>query len=152
MKTTASLVTLAIAGIANAYPSVMARLAEQAQAAAPNEKRQTPLSIPPFDAASQYVSNTGDHKFVAPGPTDQRGPCPGLNAMANHNYMPHNGIATIQQFIEGTEKGTWKVSSYRWIITDSTSSIRHGCRSWSVPGCIRRCCRRESCHLVDRWP
>jgi hypothetical protein len=25
-----------------------------------------------------------DHPFQAPGPTDQRGPCPGLNAMANH--------------------------------------------------------------------
>jgi hypothetical protein len=24
------------------------------------------------------------HPFQAPGPTDQRGPCPGLNAMANH--------------------------------------------------------------------
>jgi len=105
MKIT-SFATLALAGVANAYPSVMARLAEQAQAAAPNVKRQTPISIPPFDAASQYVSNQGAHKFVPPGPTDQRGPCPGLNAMANHNYMPHNGIATIEQFIDGTEKGT----------------------------------------------
>lgn len=25
-----------------------------------------------------------NHPFQAPGPTDQRGPCPGLNAMANH--------------------------------------------------------------------
>ncbi|KAF2764567.1 hypothetical protein EJ03DRAFT_346179 [Teratosphaeria nubilosa] len=28
--------------------------------------------------------------------------CPGLNALANHNYLPHNGFATIQQFIDGT--------------------------------------------------
>lgn len=105
MKTTTSLATLAIAGFANAYPSIMQHLAEQAKAAAPNERRQLPGVIPPFDAASQYVSNTGDHAFVAPGPTDQRGPCPGLNAMANHNYMPHNGIATIDQFVSGTEKG-----------------------------------------------
>jgi hypothetical protein len=111
MKTT-SLATLALAGLANAYPSIMAHLSDQAKAAAPNEKRQTPVSIPPFDAASQYVSNQGEHKFVAPGPTDQRGPCPGLNAMANHNYMPHNGIATIQQFIDGTEKGKWKITGY----------------------------------------
>jgi hypothetical protein len=26
----------------------------------------------------------GNHPFQAPGPTDQRGPCPGLNALANH--------------------------------------------------------------------
>lgn len=105
MKST-SFATLAIAGLANAYPSIMQHLSEAA-AAAPVEKRQTPLSVPPFDPVQQYVSNTGAHAFVAPGPTDQRGPCPGLNAMANHNYMPHNGIATIQQFIDGTEKGTW---------------------------------------------
>ena len=36
-----------------------------------------------FDAATQYVSTSGAYAFVAPGPTDQRGPCPGLNAMAN---------------------------------------------------------------------
>lgn len=48
-----------------------------------------------FDASTQYVSTTGDYVWVAPGPLDQRGPCPGLNAMANHGYIPHNGVATI---------------------------------------------------------
>jgi hypothetical protein len=38
-------------------------------------KRQAPGVIPPFDAAEQYVSNTGANAFVPPGPTDQRGPC-----------------------------------------------------------------------------
>lgn len=66
-------------------------------------KRQAAGVTPPFNAASQYVSNTGANAFVAPGPGDQRGPCPGLNAMANHGYMPHNGIGTIQQFTDGTE-------------------------------------------------
>ncbi|KAI4154341.1 MAG: hypothetical protein LQ340_001735 [Diploschistes diacapsis] len=55
-----------------------------------------------FNAELQYVSNAGAHAFVAPGEGDQRGPCPGLNAMANHNYIPHNGIATIEQFMNGT--------------------------------------------------
>lgn len=36
-----------------------------------------------FDATKQYVSNTGAHAFVAPRASDKRGPCPGLNAMAN---------------------------------------------------------------------
>jgi len=39
---------------------------------------------------------------VAPGAGDARGECPGLNAMANHGYLPHNGVATIQQFVTGT--------------------------------------------------
>ena len=40
-----------------------------------NAKRQAPGVVPPFNAAEQYVSNQGQHSFVAPGPADQRGPC-----------------------------------------------------------------------------
>lgn len=40
--------------------------------------RQAPGTIPPFNAAEQYVSNQGQYEFVAPGPTDQRGPCKSL--------------------------------------------------------------------------
>lgn len=49
-----------------------------------------------FDAEAQLVSVTGDHAFIPPGPDDIRGPCPGLNAAANHNYLPRDGIATYQ--------------------------------------------------------
>ncbi|KAJ3739987.1 hypothetical protein DFH05DRAFT_1463546 [Lentinula detonsa] len=55
-----------------------------------------------FDAALQHVSTTGQHAFAPPGPGDFRGPCPGLNAMANHGYIPRKGIATIEQFVQGT--------------------------------------------------
>ncbi|KAI9375899.1 Chloroperoxidase [Aspergillus egyptiacus] len=30
-------------------------------------------------------------EWVAPGPGDSRGPCPGLNTLANHGYLPHDG-------------------------------------------------------------
>ena len=71
---------------------------------APQGAGALPLTPPPFDADAQYVSNKGKHRFIAPGPNDQRGECPGLNAMANHGYLPRNGVATIQQFIEGTQE------------------------------------------------
>ncbi|KAE9397477.1 Cloroperoxidase [Gymnopus androsaceus JB14] len=58
----------------------------------------------PFDPATQYVSTTGVHEFVPPGEGDLRGPCPGLNAMANHGYIPHNGVATIDEFVDGTDQ------------------------------------------------
>lgn len=29
--------------------------------------------------------------------------------MANHNYIPHNGIATISQFIQGTYDGQFDI-------------------------------------------
>ena len=56
------------------------------------KKRQTT-----FDPAAQLVSTTGSHAWVAPNfaAGDQRGPCPGLNALANHGYLPHDGVADI---------------------------------------------------------
>lgn len=45
---------------------------------------------------------SADHPFQAPGPTDQRGPCPGLNTLANHGYIPRTGIATIGQINAAT--------------------------------------------------
>lgn len=57
---------------------------------------------PGFDASAQQVDVSGIHAFMPPGHGDQRGPCPGLNALANHNYLPHNGIATIEQFVTAT--------------------------------------------------
>jgi len=50
------------------------------------------------------VSKGSGHEYVAPGPNDLRGPCPGLNALANHNFLPHNGYANILQYIEATQK------------------------------------------------
>ncbi|CAN9092107.1 unnamed protein product [Alternaria alternata] len=48
-----------------------------------------------FDAEAQRISTTGDHKYVSPN--DLRGPCPGINVLANHGYIPRNGISTITQ-------------------------------------------------------
>ena len=60
-----------------------------------------------FNAKEQFISTSGVHKFVPPNfaAGDQRGPCPGLNALANHGYLPHNGVATIAQYTEATNKG-----------------------------------------------
>lgn len=72
-------------------------------------KRQDPLGLsraqtncgptpcPTFDEEDQQVSTTGEHAFASPGPGDIRGPCPGLNAAANHGYLPRNGIANIEE-------------------------------------------------------
>ncbi|KAL9101911.1 MAG: hypothetical protein Q9163_002877 [Psora crenata] len=68
----------------------------------PFTKRQASGIMPPFDASQQYVSNTGAHQFIAPSGNDQRGPCPGLNAMANHGYLPRSGVGKMQDFIDGT--------------------------------------------------
>jgi len=36
-------------------------------------------------------TTTRDHKFLPAKPGDSRAPCPALNALANHGYLPHDG-------------------------------------------------------------
>jgi hypothetical protein len=45
------------------------------------------------------------YDFIAPGPGDSRGPCPGLNLLANHGYLPHNGHVNMGQVIEAVARG-----------------------------------------------
>ena len=63
--------------------------------------RQNTGVLPPlaFDAKDQFVdvSKGSGHEFRAPKEGDLRGQCPGLNAAANHGFIPHNGILSIEQ-------------------------------------------------------
>ncbi|KAF7350811.1 hypothetical protein MSAN_01642700 [Mycena sanguinolenta] len=43
-------------------------------------------------AASAHARSPADpHEWVAPAATDVRSPCPGLNTLANHGYLPRTG-------------------------------------------------------------
>lgn len=59
-----------------------------------------------FDAKAQAVCNSAScgHGFIAPNfkAGDIRGPCPGLNAAANHGYIARNGVTNLQEAIDGT--------------------------------------------------
>ena len=39
----------------------------------------------------------------APGPNDIRGPCPGLNAAANHNFLAHDGVTTFTELVDAQQ-------------------------------------------------
>ncbi|KAH9881315.1 hypothetical protein IAQ61_000038 [Plenodomus lingam] len=43
------------------------------------------------------------HRFVPPGPKDIRGPCPGLNAAANHNFLAHDGVVTFTELVDAQQ-------------------------------------------------
>lgn len=64
---------------------------------ATQEKRQTGPGGLPFTTfnENQLVDVTGTHRWIAPGPNDIRGPCPGLNALANHGYFPRSGVVPL---------------------------------------------------------
>jgi len=69
--------------------ALFARLAKSETVPGPEvEKRQGPFTT--FDPAAQHISTTGIHAWAPPGPGDIRGPCPGLNALANHGYYPRS--------------------------------------------------------------
>ncbi|KAI9687421.1 MAG: hypothetical protein M1820_010445 [Bogoriella megaspora] len=49
------------------------------------------------------ASGDAAHQFVAPGPNDIRGPCPGLNAAANHNFLSHDGVVTYEELVDAQQ-------------------------------------------------
>ncbi|KAF2640688.1 hypothetical protein P280DRAFT_507320 [Massarina eburnea CBS 473.64] len=57
-----------------------------------------------FDPKAQRIdiSAGSGHGFLAPSSKYYRGPCPGLNALANHGFIPRNGIATMDQIINAS--------------------------------------------------
>lgn len=40
---------------------------------------------------------------MAPGKNDIRGPCPGLNTAANHNFLAHDGITTFDELVDAQQ-------------------------------------------------
>jgi hypothetical protein len=43
------------------------------------------------------------HRFIKPGPKDIRGPCPGLNAAANHGFLARDGIVTFNELVDAQQ-------------------------------------------------
>ncbi|KAF5353621.1 hypothetical protein D9758_013786 [Tetrapyrgos nigripes] len=61
-------------------------------------------------APTTGAGGDGHHGFQAPGPNDARGPCPGLNTLANHGYLPRNGTnitipIVLQAVLDGFNVG-----------------------------------------------
>ncbi|GAB1314495.1 hypothetical protein MFIFM68171_04705 [Madurella fahalii] len=42
-------------------------------------------------AVARRGKKPADHSWQTPSPTDRRSPCPMINALANHGYLPHDG-------------------------------------------------------------
>ncbi|KAJ5104591.1 hypothetical protein NUU61_001938 [Penicillium alfredii] len=62
------------------------------------------IPCPYFNEKEQYVSVEGEYAYAAPGPDEIRGPCPGLNAAANHGYLPRSGVASLEETVRGLNK------------------------------------------------
>ncbi|PIA98869.1 Aromatic peroxygenase [Cercospora beticola] len=92
--------------------------------------------VPKFNAATQFI-NVGPgsgHEWQAPGPNDQRGPCPGLNAFANHGFQQRNGVATIQQYIDATTDVVGMGRILAGFLSILGATIDGDLASWSMGG------------------
>ena len=139
------IVSLGLFGICvNAFPRVVLdsladpTLAKRAVAAVASPPQGTggalPLITPPFDPEQQYVSTTGKYAWVAPTATDERGECPGLNAMANHGYLPHSGIGTIKDFATACETVYGMSPDLATFLAVYGAVVDGTLTSWSVGG------------------
>ncbi|KAF7351023.1 Cloroperoxidase [Mycena sanguinolenta] len=57
-----------------------------------DDQTGTLMALPP-----QATETDAAHPFIAPGPDDQRGPCPAMNTLANHGCIPRNGSASFEE-------------------------------------------------------
>lgn len=117
---------LALSALSSAYPGLMGASKEEVEAMViekrlEEEKRDpqilAPIVGPILDtikgllgsvASAVDLSNKRPEPgfdFRAPGPNDSRGPCPGLNLLANHGYLPRNGKVTFGQILTATARG-----------------------------------------------
>ncbi|EST07231.1 Chloroperoxidase [Kalmanozyma brasiliensis GHG001] len=71
------------------------------------------FNIQPSDAMADYyrrrslmpLGEDSSHAYQPPAQGARRGPCPGLNTIANHGYLPRNGIVNPIQLVVGTFEG-----------------------------------------------
>lgn len=112
-------VALAIAGLAAApsalaFPALARMSADEVNAYAKRfmdqddkmqqEKRLAGNLLGPIPTIGRKNIPDADHPFKAPSATAQRGPCPGLNIMANYGYIDREGIATFGELVYGQQE------------------------------------------------
>ena len=88
-----------LANLSRAFPelaSIVSRFPTQEGALSQwLEKRAAAAGEDDNSTGYRRISTSGANAWKAPGPGDKRGPCPALNAMANHGYFPRNGIVGL---------------------------------------------------------
>ena len=132
MKFTCVVLGLAISSTSSALCPYAKRALEDAEPTKQQHKqRQSGAGNTPFTTfnENQLIDVTGEYAWVAPGPDDLRGPCPGLNALANHGYFPHSGVVPLAVGESATEQVYGRCQDPRsWCLIVTLS--RSWCRSW----------------------
>ncbi|KAF8876876.1 heme-thiolate peroxidase [Gymnopilus junonius] len=104
-----------------AYESLAGLTREELDAAVSTTKFVPPPSPPgPLSDDSSKLVNNAAHPYQPLKPGDQRGPCPALNTLASHGYLPRNGVATPAQIVTAVQEGLNLENSFARFLTYST--------------------------------
>ncbi|KAJ7194003.1 Chloroperoxidase [Mycena pura] len=57
-----------------------------------------------FDEADQRFPISPPHQFIKAGPNDHRGPCPGLNSLANHGFISRSGVDSFFNIVAASNQ------------------------------------------------
>jgi hypothetical protein len=109
MKFWSTLIVLSSSCLVGAFPALSARNLEGLTA----ENLQDAIdTVQKYQNEKRLIVNTnkpiqvtGKYAFQAPSKYDQRGPCPGLNALANHGYIAHTGISSFAEVVTAINQG-----------------------------------------------
>ena len=63
------------------------------------------IPTPQESGLEEIPGEDPDHQYKEPGPTDVRGDCPTLNALANHGYISRNGVTSFAQAANAIQIG-----------------------------------------------
>ncbi|KAF9032968.1 Chloroperoxidase [Panaeolus papilionaceus] len=88
------------------YASLAGLPREDLDRIVPNLPYHPPEMPPgPLKDTKAKLVNDKAHPWKAARAGDMRGPCPGLNTLASHGYLPRNGIATPGQIMRAVQEG-----------------------------------------------
>lgn len=119
---------------------IVAASAESADKLANMHKRDVDSLVSPnafkFDEKAQHLDVSGEHEWRAPQPGDIRGPCPGLNVLANHGFFPRNGVVPLAQAVEVVEQ-VYGISPDLGAVLSTYATVftgNIGSQEWSIGG------------------
>ncbi|PKX96328.1 peroxidase family protein [Aspergillus novofumigatus IBT 16806] len=106
MRAIISLAILGLGSLASGFPDRTGGSAHTNCPYAALKERQDPELGRRFllDPMSKPIDVTGVHAFQPPKKGDQRGPCPALNALANHGYISRSGVVSFAEVIAAVNK------------------------------------------------
>ncbi|KAF8200340.1 aromatic peroxygenase precursor [Pholiota molesta] len=122
----ASVFTVDIALAFPSYASLAGLSSRELAEIIPTLAIRSPPSPPgPLNDTSAKLVNDPLHPWKPAGKNDIRGPCPGLNTLASHGWLPRNGIASPSQIITAVQEGHFcyicRAPSGRNLLTDRLS-------------------------------